>query len=111
MKLKISESQLKKIQKSLINEDLSDKDNQLIYHLNRGDFFLEKVKDHINEISSSEGNYTSSEREYIESIKSSIENISINIQKIIQDVNRKDKWSDVMMSMYQDRPGRWRDDE
>jgi hypothetical protein len=111
MKLKISESQLKKIQKSLINEDLSDKDNQLIYHLNRGDFFLEKVKDHINEISTNGDNHTSSEIERIESIKSSIENISINIQKIIQDVNRKDKWSDVMTSMYQDRPGRWRGDE
>lgn len=111
MKLKITEEQLAKIKKSFINENLSDKDNELIYHLNRGDYFLEKVKDHINEISSNESNRTRLEREHIESIKSSIENISNNIQKIIEGINQKERWSNVMTSMYQDGPGRWRGDE
>jgi hypothetical protein len=111
MKLKITKEQLNKIQKSLINEDLSDRDNQLIYHLNRGDFFLEKVKDHINEILSNEHINTSSEREHIESIKESIESISISIQKIVRNVEIKDNWSNTISSMYQNKPGRWRGDE
>ena len=66
MKVKISEEQLKRITKSLVNEDLSDKDNQLMYHLNRGDFFLDKVKEHMGEASSTmlfgEGKYTPAEK-------------------------------------------------
>jgi hypothetical protein len=119
MKVKISEEQLKRITNSLVNEDLSDKDNQLMYHLNRGDFFLGKVKEHIGEASSTmlfgDGKYTTAEKEYIESIKSSIENITIMIPKLIASVTNRDeleKRNDrIMVDMYQNRPGRWRGDE
>ena len=119
MKVKISEEQLKRIKSYLINEDLSDKDNQLMYHLNRGDFFLEKVKDHIGEATSTmlfnDGKYTPAEKEYIESIKSSIENISIMIPKLIDSVTNRDELekinNQIMVDMYQNRPGRWRGDE
>jgi hypothetical protein len=119
MKVKISEEQLKRIKLSLINEDLSDKDNQLMYHLNRGDFFLEKVKDHVGEAASTmlfnDGKYTSEEKEYIESIKSSIENVTIMIPKLIASVTNRDeieKINDqIMVDMYHSGPGRWRGDE
>jgi 6-pyruvoyl-tetrahydropterin synthase len=113
MKVKISEEQLKRITNSLVNEDLSDKDNQLMYHLNRSDFFLEKVKDHIGEATSTmlfnDGKYTSAEKEYIESIKSSIENISIMIPKLIESVKNKDeienKYSNLISNLYQNKSG------
>ena len=119
MKVKISEEQLKIITKSLVNEDLSDKDNQLIYHLNRGDFFLEKVKEHMGEASSTmlfgEGKYTPAEKEYIESIKLSIENLSEMIPKLIGSVINRDEIkkaeSDFILKAYQEMPGRWRGDE
>lgn len=119
MKVKISEEQLKRMKSSLINEDLSDKDNQLIYHLNRGDFFLEKVKDHISEATSTmlfnDGKYTKAEKEYIENIKSSIENISIMIPKLIDSVTNRDeiekRYTNSVLDMYQNKPGRWRGDE
>jgi hypothetical protein len=119
MKVKISEEQLKRITKSLVNEDLSDKDSQLLYHLNRGDFFLGKVKEHIGEASSTmlfgEGKYTPAEKEYIESIKSSIENISNMIPKLIDSVTNRDeienRFSNMMFDIYQNAPGRWRGDE
>jgi hypothetical protein len=119
MKVKISEEQLKRITNSLVNEDLSDKDNQLMYHLNRGDFFLEKVKEHIGEASSTmlfgDGKYTTAEKDYIESIKSSIENISNMIPKLIDSVTNRDEveknYIKVVSDMYQNAPGRWRGDE
>jgi hypothetical protein len=119
MKVKISEAQLKRITNSLINEDLSDKDNQLMYHLNRGDFFLEKVKEHIGEASSTMlfggGKYTPAEKEYIESIKSSIKNISDMIPKLIDSVTNRyeieKRYSNTMFDIYQNSPGNWRGDE
>jgi hypothetical protein len=119
MKVKISEEQLKRITNSLVNEDLSDKDNQLIYNLYRGNFFLEKVNGHIADATSTmlfgDGKYTPAEKEYIESIKLSIENISNMIPKLIASVTNRDeiekRKSDMMLDLYQNTRGNWRGDE